>query len=85
MDLFLDNNYKKDSENKLNYYEMLYGASTLHTGYTLLQGTPDKKIRSGNVLLIFGAVDDIHLIKDSSKEYCYEVRIASNIKKFVLH
>jgi hypothetical protein len=84
MDLFIDTNYKKDSENKLNYYEILYGASTNHIGYELVGGSPDRKIRSNNVLLIFGAVDNIHLINNSSNEYCYETKITANIKKFTL-
>jgi len=83
MDLFLDTNYKKDCENKINYYDALFITSITHTGYTLT-GTPSSKLKSGNVLLIFGSVTDIHLIKDSTKEYCYEVKLSQNIKKFVL-
>jgi hypothetical protein len=86
MDLFLDNYYLKECLNKANYSNLLLTITppSTHEGYTLTGGTVTNKVKSDNVLIVFGTINDTHLIKDSSKEYCQEFQIAANAKKFIL-
>jgi len=88
MDLFLDKYYEKDCGNKINYYKLLKGTnSTITDDYTFIGELTGKSIyqTDNRVVLIIGSnLADIHLYKNSDKEYCYEIMIAADVKKFVL-
>jgi len=87
MDLFLDSNYKRDSENKLNYFDILHASpNSSHLDYSLINAEEATKIVSNEVLIVFHTsnIDGIHLVKDSTKEFCHEIKIGTKIKKFIM-
>lgn len=87
MDLFLDEYYKKDCGNKINYYKLLKGTSSSTVpNYTFTKEPTGRSVyHTDNIVLVVGDdLADIHLYKDATNEYCYEIMISAYIKKFVL-
>jgi hypothetical protein len=84
MDLFFDEQYIKDCENKLNYYALLYVPPQVISGYTILNNNTGTIYKTDGVAVVFNAnVDDVHIIKVDGT-YCREYKISQNAKKFIL-
>jgi hypothetical protein len=88
MDLFVDKSHKLNSENKLNYAQVLSsGAGSLTSGYSIVGDQVGNQIYvSGNAVVIYrsSGIADIHITKDSTGAYMDEFRISATAKKFVL-
>jgi len=94
MDLFFDRNYINDCENKLDYYKLIINQqpNISLTGYEY--DTSAKIFKSGlqvggtyeNVVVILSSanIDDLHMVKKSTGEYCQEQKISETSKKFIL-
>lgn len=88
MDLFVDKGYKLDSENKVNYAQVLSsGAGSLPSGYSLEGSASGHSVYvTGNAVIVTkeSGIDSIHVVKESTGAFMHETRISSNAKKFVL-
>jgi len=82
MDLFADNYYQLDSENKIDYYNVLYDPTTDLSGtYAKTVGTDNILEQTLTTALLNGTG---HIQNTSTKQYCYEKQITLNIKKIIL-
>jgi len=91
--LFLDNFYKLDCENKINYFDILYNGKTIETEYSIgvdeVSGTIDDNgylSNSGKVILTrLDNTNNDNFIKDNGEYVYYSKMITSKIKKTVIH
>jgi len=91
MDLFLDKQYKRDCENKLDYYDVLFNISHNVSGLTIEGTSPGNytAIKGENIQIIYANnISDIHVKKNNlagDPVFCYEIRISATAKKFILN
>jgi Zn/Cd-binding protein ZinT len=82
MDLFIDQYYKNEVENKLDYYKILYDPEI---GNYTIEGDYLSFVKAGNSLIVVALssdIDDVH-VKDGN-EFLQEFKIAANMKRFTL-
>jgi hypothetical protein len=88
MDLFVDKGYKLDSENKVNYAQVLSsGPGSLPSGYSLEGSASGHSIYvTGSAVIITkeSGIEEVHVVKESTGAFMQETRISSEAKKFVL-
>jgi hypothetical protein len=85
MDLFIDKYYENEVENKLNYYQLLYGTSTPNStpGLNFINCVVEDSFRTGNSLIVIKTlIDDVHV--KNGEVYLQEFKIANNMKRFTL-
>jgi hypothetical protein len=91
MDLYLDKQYLKECENKLNYYTVINNTSHSTTDLTglVVTGIASNNyiaIKTGNTLVIYSKpgfdISNVHVKKNDV--FCYETRISTTAKKFIL-
>jgi hypothetical protein len=88
MDLFVDKYFKKDVENKFNYYQLLYGTTdALPAGVVLIGNTGNTVTISHNntILVCDPSPSALNLIKARKNNvYLQEYTITSNCKKYIV-
>jgi uncharacterized protein YaaQ len=84
MDLFFDNYYIKDCENKINYYRLMYDRESAGSEYTVLNNSGGVVHKTDTTFLIVNSdIDNVKVI-NSLGVYCQEFKISNTAKKFIL-
>jgi hypothetical protein len=87
MNLYLDQYYKNDCENKVNHSKLLYNQESVLPADYAFTAVSNPVIFYENdtvIVAISDSIDDLHLIKASGKEYCQEFKISDTVKKFIV-